>query len=228
MKRVRHNFSLTEVLTVIAIVGILAAITAPVVIMSRDRGRETQAKGDITAIVTALKQLEADYHRVIGSGNKFGNTDSGISVASNVATLPVVEEDGKINTIGYDAMIAELSAPKNSGLTVSVNKRKKIYLDPKKEFDPSKEYDKVDATNNIDNKAALYRDPWGNPYVVYIKVTRDEQLAIPGTSKTIPGNFAAYSFGANGTDDKGCNADLENCISSGTHRDHDDIASWNI
>ncbi|MBO7327648.1 MAG: prepilin-type N-terminal cleavage/methylation domain-containing protein [Lentisphaeria bacterium] len=211
MKRVRHNFSLTEVLTVIAIVGILAAITAPVVIMSRDRGRETQAKGDITAIVTALKQLEADYHRVIGSGNKFGNTDSGISVPSNVAT---------VTGNGYDAMIAELSAPKNIGLTVSVNKRKKIYLDPKKEFDPSVSY-----TGQGD---ALYRDPWGNPYVVYIKVTRDEQLAIPDTSKTIPGNFAAYSFGANGTDDKGCNADLENCISSGTHRDHDDIASWNI
>ena len=209
MKRVRHNFSLTEVLTVIAIVGILAAITAPVVIMSRDRGRETQAKGDITAIVTALKQLEADYHRVIGSGNTFGNT--AISVASNVAT---------VTGNGYDAMIAELSAPKNSGLTVSVNKRKKIYLDPKKEFDPSVSY-----TGQGD---ALYRDPWGNAYVVYIKTTRDEQLAIPGTSKTIPGNFAAYSFGANGTDDKGCNADLENCISSGTHRDHDDIASWNI
>ena len=222
MKKQRHNFTLTEVLTVIAIIGILAAITAPVVIMSRDRGRVAQAQGDITAITTALKQLEADYHKVIGTGNKFGNTDTGITVTSEVAT---------VTGNGYDAMIAELSAPKNSGLTVSVNKRKKIYLDPKKEFDPSQDYNAVDASNNIDNKAALYRDPWGNPYVVYIKVTRDEQLAIPGTSKTIPGNFAAYSFGPNGTDDKGCNADLENCINSddsSNHRDHDDVASWNI
>ena len=224
MKKQRHNFTLTEVLTVIAIIGILAAITAPVVIMSRDRGRVAQAQGDITAIITALKQLEADYHKVIGTGNKFGNTDTGISVPSTGTHKDIATVTGN----GYDAMIAELSAPKNTGLTVSVNKRKKIYLDPKKEFDPSQNYNAVDAGNNIDNKAALYRDPWGNPYVVYIKVTRDEQLAIPGTSKTIPGNFAAYSYGPNGTDDKGCNADLENCISSGTHRDHDDVASWNI
>ena len=212
MKKYRHNFTLTEVLTVIAIIGILAAITTPVVIMSRDRGRVAQAQGDITAITTALKQLEADYHKVIGTGNKFGNTDTGITVTSEVAT---------VTGNGYNAMIAELSAPKNTGLTVSVNKRKKIYLDPKKEFDPSAAY--------TGQTAALYRDPWGNPYVVYIKVTRDEQLAIPGTSKTIPGNFAAYSFGANGEDDKGCNADLENCIKTGdtsNHRDHDDIASW--
>ncbi len=220
MKKQRHNFTLTEVLTVIAIIGILAAITAPVVIMSRDRGRVAQAQGDITAIITALKQLEADYHKVIGTGNKFGNTDTGITVTSEVAT---------VTGNGYDAMIIELSAPKikkneSTPFPVSVNKRKKIYLDPKKEFDPSMKYD--DYTD--DQTASLYRDPWGNPYVVYIKVTRDEQLAIPGTSKTIPGNFAAYSCGPNGTDDKGCNADLENCISSGTHRDHDDVASWNI
>ena len=215
MKKYRHNFTLTEVLTVIAIIGILAAITTPVVIMSRDRGRVAQAQGDITAIVTALKQMDSDYHRVLDKNGKIGGKS--VSATSGVA---------KVDGDAYDAMIAELSAPKSGGLTVSVNKRKKIYLDPKKEFDPSKDYNKVDADSNIDNKAALYRDPWGNPYVVYIKVARDDSLAIPDTSKTIPGNFAAYSFGPNGTDDKGCNADLENCISSGTHRDHDDIASW--
>jgi prepilin-type N-terminal cleavage/methylation domain-containing protein len=215
MKKYRHNFTLTEVLTVIAIIGILEAITTPVVIMSRDRGRVAQAQGDITAIVTALKQMDSDYHRVLDKNGKIGGKS--VSATSGVA---------KVDGDAYDAMIAELSAPKSGGLTVSVNKRKKIYLDPRKEFDPSKDYNKVDADSNIDNKAALYRDPWGNPYVVYIKVARDDSLAIPDTSKTIPGNFAAYSFGPNGTDDKGCNADLENCISSGTHRDHDDIASW--
>jgi prepilin-type N-terminal cleavage/methylation domain-containing protein len=215
MKKYRHNFTLTEVLTVIAIIGILAAITTPVVIMSRDRGRVAQAQGDITAIVTALKQMDSDYHRVLDKNGKIGGKS--VSATSGVA---------KVDGDAYDAMIAELSAPKSGGLTVSVNKRKKIYLDPRKEFDPSKDYNKVDADSNIDNKAALYRDPWGNPYIVYIKVARDDSLAIPDTSKTIPGNFAAYSFGPNGTDDKGCNADLENCISSGTHRDHDDIASW--
>ena len=214
MKKYRHNFTLTEVLTVIAIIGILAAITTPVVIMSRDRGRVAQAQGYISAIITALKQMEADYHKVLGKDNKIGGKSVTVD-SDNIATV-----DGD----AYDAMIAELSVPKNTGLTVSVNKRKKIYLDPKKEFDPSASYS--------GQTAALYRDPWGKSYVVYIKVTRDEQLAIPGTSKTIPGNFAAYSFGANNEDDKGCNADLDvsECPDPGPdgekHRHHDDVASW--
>ncbi len=214
MRKERHNFTLTEVLTVIAIIGVLAAIVAPVVIMSRDRGRVAQAQGDITAIVTALKQLDADYHRVLTKDKKIGNKSVSTDGANENEIATVKDE-------AYDAMIAELSAPKSDGLTVSVNKRKKIYLDPKKEFDPSASY--------TGQAEALYRDPWGNPYVVYIKVSRNDELAIPDTSKTIPGNFAAYSFGANGADDKGCNADLETCIGgSGDHRDHDDIASWNI
>lgn len=205
MKKNRHNFTLTEVLTVIAIIGILAAITTPVVIMSRDRGRVAQAQGDITAIVTALKQMHADYGKVVGA----------------------VGQTGVVTVSDYNAMIAELSVPKNSGFTkknpVSVNKRKKIYLDPKKEFDPSLPY--------AGQEAALYRDPWGKPYVVKINANFDDSLAV-NTKVTIPGNFAAYSFGANGEDDKGCNADLDEskCPDPGTdgekHRNHDDIASW--
>jgi prepilin-type N-terminal cleavage/methylation domain-containing protein len=229
MKKYRHNFTLTEVLTVIAIIGILAAITTPVVIMSRDRGRVAQAQGDITAIVTALKQLEADYHKAL---KKAGNDDyyiggKKVSKSGDVAIIPKKdnENDDDEHPI-YDAMIAELSAPKSSGLTVSVNKRKKIYLDPKKEFDPSKAYAADD-----NQKAALYRDPWGNPYIVYIKITRDDSLKVHDKI-TIPANFAAYSFGSNGIDDKGCNADMDEskCPDPGTdgekHRNHDDIASW--
>ena len=218
MKKYRHNFTLTEVLTVIAIIGILASITTPIVIMSRDRGRVAQAQGDITAIVTALKQMHADYGKVLGKDNKIGSKT--VSVDSDIAT---------VTGDAYDAMIAELSVPKNSGLTVSVNKRKKIYLDPKKEFDPSKEYDKVDATKNIDNKAALYRDPWGKEYKILINANFEDSLAV-NSKITIPGNFAAYSEGPNGKDDQGCNADLpeDKCPDKDNHRNHDDVASWNI
>lgn len=214
MKKYRHNFTLTEMLTVIVIIGILAAIVVPVVIISRDRGRVAQAEGDVTAIVTALKQLSADYHKALDKDKKIGGESVSTS-GSKEDEIATVKGDA------YDAMIAELCSPKNTGITVSVNKRKKIYLDPKKEFDPKKSYK--------DQTVALYRDPWGNPYMVYIKVALNDELAIPDTSKTIAGNFAAYSFGANGVDDKGCNADLETCIGgSGDHRDHDDIASWNL
>ena len=45
-------------------------------------------------------------------------------------------------------------------------------------------------------------------------------------SKTIAAKAAGYSIGPNGTDDGGCNVDLNTCISSGDHKLHDDIATW--
>ncbi len=234
----RKNFTLVEMLTVIAIISILAGLVIPVVIIAQERGRITQAQSDITSLLTALKQLDADYGKVLkksGSGANSnysigGHNIDGTKIYHNVATI-----DGDV----YDGMIAELSVPKNSEFTssnpVSVNKRKRIYLEAKKGFDPSVDYD----TDN--NKKTLWRDPWGNPYKVYIKVTRDGEMELPNTrtsatdadNKTIVGDFAIYSYGPNGEDDKGCNVSLDVCIkSSGNdtadHKLHDDIASWDM
>ena len=45
--------------------------------------------------------------------------------------------------------------------------------------------------------------------------------------QTIAAKAAGYSLGPNGKDDGGCNVDLNTCISSGDHKLHDDIATWN-
>ena len=209
----RHNFTLVEMLTVIAIIAILAGIVTPTVIISRQRGLKSRAESEITSIISALKQLDADYGKVL----KKTATDHKYEIGGQEVT----EEDDIAPVTGnaYNAMIAELSAPKNSGLTVSVNKRKKVYLEPQKGFDPASAY--------TAQTGLLYRDPWGNPYKIMVKVTKNDELKI-SNNKTIVGNFAVYSFGPNKTDDGGCNADLDTCISSGTHKNHDDIASWNI
>ena len=213
MNKSSRRFTLVEVLTVIAIISILAGLVIVSVQTARQRGRETQAKNDIAALTGALKKLDADYNKMLDEDNKIGG--KAVSVSSDVAT---------INDDVYDAMIAELSAPKNSGIknNISVNFRKRVYLEPQKGFDPKKDYD------HADNKKFLWRDPWGKPYIVYIKVTRDSELEIPTTNKTIAGDLAVYSFGPNGKDDKGCNVDLEQCINGNPsdHKEHDDIASF--
>lgn len=57
----RQFFTLVELLLVIVIIAILAGIAVPVVGGMNKKGRETKARAEINAIVTAIKQYEADY-----------------------------------------------------------------------------------------------------------------------------------------------------------------------
>ena len=206
----RSRFTLIEMLTVIAIIGILAGIAIPVTLIARAKGQETQAKNDISAIMTALKSADKDYGRMIGTGNKF--LDKAATVSGDVAT---VKDDT------FYAMIAELAVPKNSGAkdNLALNKRKKTYLETKKGFNPDSSY--------AGQEKSLYQDPWGKPYVVLINVKKSGKITV-GDSTKIAADVVAYSWGPNGTDDSGCNADLDTCTASGVHKNHDDIASWNF
>ena len=76
MQKRMHRFTLVEMLTVIAIISILAGLIIPVVVIAQERGRETQAKSDIAALMSALKQVETDYGRILkkdGSNYKMGD-----------------------------------------------------------------------------------------------------------------------------------------------------------
>ena len=219
MKKTIRRFTLVEMLTVVAIIGILAGLIIPTVIIAQNRGRETQAKSDISSIMTALKQVKSDYNRILLKDGLINGTTS-VTPSSDIC---------KINESAYDLLIAELSVPKNSGLSQTastrINKRKKVYLDPTTGFDPTKAY-----TNDA-NKEKLWLDPWGQRYVVYVKVKNTDELAIPDTDKTIASEIAVYSFGPDGEDNSGCNASLEACITKTdgeNHKSHDDIASWNF
>ena len=123
----------------------------------------------------------------------------------------------------YDAFITELSVPGATGLnTRNINVRKIKFLEPKSSFNPALAYDDPANTPN------LWRDPWGNPYKIYINIDGKDAIAIG--SKTIAAKAAGYSVGPNGTDDQGCHVDQNNpgnCPASNKHKLHDDITTWN-
>ena len=221
MKKLSRRFTLVEMLTVVAIISILAALVIPTVIIVQNRGRVTQAKSDISSIMTAMKQLNSDYSRILLKGGGInGSSKASLSDSNKLAT---------ISGDTYDAFIAEISVPKNGKLSTTastrINKRKKVYLDPKTGFDPTKNYD--DAAN----AEKLWLDPWGSRYKIYVKLAETSELAVPDTNKTIASEMAVYSFGPNAEDDNGCNVELDACIKNGdsdNHKNHDDIASWNL
>jgi general secretion pathway protein G len=63
MRRPSHGFTLIEILVVIVILGVLAALIVPNVLSRPDEARATVAKSDIAAIMQAVKLYRLDNQR---------------------------------------------------------------------------------------------------------------------------------------------------------------------
>jgi len=78
-----RGFTLIEILTVIVIIGILAAVLAPRFVGRTDEARVAAAKADISAIEVALDAYEAD------NGN-YVTTEQGLDALVNPTNVPPV------------------------------------------------------------------------------------------------------------------------------------------
>jgi len=227
MKRYRH-FTMVELLVVVGIIALLAGLVTPAVISAQRQGRITQAKSDMHAILMALKGVEGAYGKMVKvNASKVNFNAKKVSVTGSAPYQYVVlggaDEEGDDtdkSSLAYDAMIAELTDPGNSGLSArNINKRKKVFLDPKSNYDPSAAY------NSADNLPLLWRDPWGNRYRVFINT--NDNIGIPNPAaptRTLAVKAAVVSLGPNGTWDDAKNIDFPD--EGSPSGDADDIASW--
>lgn len=221
----RYNFTLTELLVTIGIIIILAGLAIPAVLVAQQKGRVTAAKADMNAILTALKGVEGTYHKMVNTTRPFGTVDIGDidgSETKNGTTYNYIRlgftGDAKSVT-AYDYFILELTNPKILGSNANINRRKITFLDPKSDYDPTAGSNV--AANITANAEKLWRDPWGNPYVVYINTNFTGALPSPcaGHDNFISGNAIAYSFGPDGENNEGHSTDYDD-------DDGDDICSW--
>ncbi len=60
-KQAKSMFTLIELLVVIAIISILMGLLIPVVGQVQNRARKTRARGQMTSLITAIKQYESTY-----------------------------------------------------------------------------------------------------------------------------------------------------------------------
>lgn len=80
-----RGFTLIEIMVVVVIIGLLAAIVAPSVVRNLDRARIARAKQDIRTIQTAMAEFYAEHYRfpteaeglkiLAGQSDSIGQTD---------------------------------------------------------------------------------------------------------------------------------------------------------
>ncbi|MGD0349224.1 MAG: prepilin-type N-terminal cleavage/methylation domain-containing protein [Verrucomicrobiota bacterium] len=182
----RAGFTIVELLTVIAIIAILAAMLLPVLSAARKRAQKVQARLEIDQIAQAILKYDSDYGRFPVSSvvqaaatNDFtyGGTlvDAAGFVTQPVYTTPtsgVMMTNEEVIAILMDLTNYPNGQPVLANMNYQKNPQQTIYLSPKmSDYNPA--VDKGQPPGGLDLNGA-YRDPWGNPYIITMDLNYDE------------------------------------------------------
>ncbi len=184
-RRFRRGFTLIELLVVIAIIAILAALLLPVLGRVKIHGQITRAKMEMSTILSAVNKYESDYNRMpapsqafASAGTTGGDFTFGTDNLTNAAGLGTIQTpppaNYQTNNSALVAILMPFEAFPNGMDTVNKGNVK----NPKREkYLPGSVVSSYSAPGI--GPDGVYRDPWGNPYIITIDLNNDEKTRDP-------------------------------------------------
>jgi prepilin-type N-terminal cleavage/methylation domain-containing protein len=176
-RRHRAGFTLVEMLVVIAIIGILAALLLPVFASVVMHAKMAKAKTEAESIATAVEGYDSAYGRfpvstaaqtAAGTGDfTYGGTghDAGGNVTWTVGTAGGPTNNAEVIAILMDMQTYPDGVTHTINYGYVKNPQQRIFLNA---------HMSGDASSSGVGTDLVYRDPWGNPYVITMDLNYDE------------------------------------------------------
>jgi prepilin-type N-terminal cleavage/methylation domain-containing protein len=192
-------FTFVELLVTMALVAILASIAYPVFITIMERARKTQAKNDLTQIVTAVNAFYTEYGKYPTS---FTTDATAIYGPAGPNTNDLLFNELRACHLENGV----LTDPSCSAAGV-LNTRQIVYISPPAVKDPNQPRSGIgipSTSPSAPTPVGQFWDPWGRQYNVTIDADYNNSTTNPyGPSggagvDPVQQGVIAWSFGKNG------------------------------
>ena len=202
----------------IAIIIILAGLLFPALRGAQNQAKRTQAKNDLTQIVTAVNAFYTEYGKYPVPSAVPAGSDSSFSW-----TVP-----GAFRVAYNDQLLNELRActatDTSCSAAASLNTRQIVFISPPTVKDPNNPRSGI-TTIAANAPQGTYYDPWGAPYIVEIDSSYNN--SVPNPYVALGGSGAGSNPITQGVVAWSNGADLQvGTNSNNIYTNSDDVISW--